>query len=340
MKALFTGLGSIGQRHLRNFRAVVGKDAEVIVYRQTAHNVLVEDHSAGRVENLKSYYQFREVEKLDEALEEKPDAVFITNPSFKHIVVALKAASHGCALFIEKPLSHSLDGIQELEKEVKRKGLVTMIGYQTRFHPCYESICEALLEKKYGRVISASFEWGTCLPLHHTYEDYRKGYAALKQLGGGVVLGLIHEIDLIYSFWGVPAELFSIGGKISLLEMDAEDTVSVLMGFKQKRRNFPVTLFLSYAQTTEHRKIRIQFDEATLFCDLTNNTFEVYGKRGEMIVERGYPDLKRNDLFMDEMIEFIDAVREKRQSSIPLSVGIETLKIAMRIKNKMKEVRY
>jgi len=154
-------------------------------------------------------------------------------------------------------------------------------------------------------------------------------------LGGGAVLGLSHEIDIIGSFWGQPEKLYAVGGKLSYLDMDVEDTVSILMGFKRGSLIFPVTLFLSYAQTKEIRKFRIQFENALILCDLLNNRVTLFKDNNEIIIQKDFSNFNRNDLFMEEMSEFINAVRNKQQSSISLYDGIETLKLAMRIKEEI-----
>lgn len=335
MKALFIGLGSIGQRHLSNFREIAGKGSEVLVYRSTNHNILISNGTGEPCGSLEQHYGCRTFTELDKALAERPDAVFVTNPTSKHLEVALKAAEKGCNLFIEKPLSHNLDKVGLLEDAVKEGGIIVMVGYQTRFHPCYKDIHDILSNGTYGKVISAGFEWGTYLPSHHPYEDYRLGYAAKKDLGGGVILGLSHELDVICSFWGLPDEIHAVGGKLSPLEMDTEDTVSALMEFKVNGHRFPVSLFLSYAQTKESHMWRVQLEEATIFCDLTDNTVGVFGRDGNAISENSYPDLKRNDLYLFEIKHFLKAVQERWQPSVSLYDGIECLNLAARIKESI-----
>lgn len=337
MRALFVGLGSIGQRHLNNFKNIIGDEAEILVYRETDHNVLIKNCRVSPCVSLQHYYGFTQVRTLNDGLKEKPDVVFIANPSSKHLGIALKAARKGCNLFIEKPLSNTLRGVDLLEKIVNLKDLIATVGYQMRFHPCYKFVYKILSEKKYGDVISASFEWGTYLPNHHPYEDYRRGYAAKKNLGGGAVLGLSHEIDMINSFWGQPEKLYAVGGKLSYLDMDVEDTVSILMGFKRGSLIFPVTLFLSYAQKKEIRKFRIQLENALVLCDLLNNRVTLFRDSNGIIIQKDFSNLNRNDRFMEEMSEFINAVRKKQQFSISLYDGIEALKLAMRIKGKINE---
>jgi len=337
MKVLFIGLGSIGQRHLANFKRIANEDAEVLVCRETDHNIIINNGMAIPCNSLEQHYGFKQVSDLDKALAEKPDFVFVTNPTSKHLEVALKAAEKGCALFVEKPLAHTMDGIDLLKQWTKKNKLVVMVGYQMRFHPCYKFILKILSEKEYGDVVSAGFEWGTYLPRHHPYEDYRQGYAAQKNLGGGAILGMIHELDIIHSFWGQPEQVYAIGGKLSPLEMNVEDTVSVLMSFKRSKRVFPVTLFLSYAQTKEVRKWRVQLEDATVFCDLQDNSATIFDQGGKIIAEESYSELKRNRLFLNEMNEFLQAVEQKRQPVVSLQDGIESLKLALKIKERISE---
>ncbi len=335
MKALFVGLGSIGQRHLNNFMDIAGDMAEILVYRETDRNVLIKNGIGTPCLSLQHHYGFIQVGSLDDGLNEMPDIVFITNPSSRHLDTALKSARSGCNLFIEKPLSHTLHGLDELLMTVNSGGLIATVGYQTRFHPCYKLVFQILSENKYGDLKSASFEWGTFLPSHHPYEDYRQGYAARKSMGGGVVLGLSHEIDLMCSIWGQPEKLFAIGGKLGSLSMDAEDTVSVLMGFKRNKRIIPVTLFLSYAQRRETREFRIQFEDALMQCDLLNNKVSIIDNDNKILEEKHFVNFTRNDLFRDEMREILTCVKNKTKPSVSLQDGVEAMKLAMRIKEEL-----
>src|SRR5262249_49184521 len=115
---------------------------------------------------------------LDAALATKPLAVFICNPSSLHIQVAMQAAQAGCHLFIEKPLSHSLEGVDALLKAVEQRALVGMVGYQLRFHPCLQALRQQIRNGQIGSALSATVEVGEYLPNWHRYEDYRQMYAA------------------------------------------------------------------------------------------------------------------------------------------------------------------
>ena len=114
-KVLFTGLGSIGQRHVRNLRTLMGNSVEILAYRKRNTSPLLNPDMTVRVDSdIESMYNIRSYFDFDEALAEKPDVVFITNPNNMHMPIALKAAEAGCHLFVEKPISHSMDQVDEL----------------------------------------------------------------------------------------------------------------------------------------------------------------------------------------------------------------------------------
>lgn len=327
MKVLFAGMGSVGQRHLKNLSYILDGRLTAMAYRTTNHDHVIVDGVISEGKSLKKTYGLKIFYDLDEALAQHPEAVFITNPSALHIPAALKAAGAGAHIFLEKPISHNLDGVDELEDLIKKKDLKLMVGYQTRFHPGYRQAKQILNERTYGKVVSAEFRWETYLPDHHPYEDYRQGYAAKKDLGGGVVLGLIHDLDLIWSFFGQPDQIRD-ARKSTVLDMDVEDTVTAKLEFQ----NFTAGLFLSYAQKKERRCFRITFEQARLECDFQNGIFCVLDHAGNVISNEEYRDFKRNDLFVNELKEFLSAIKEDRQPVISFQDGKESLILALRIK--------
>src|SRR5262249_27874451 len=123
VKILFAGLGSIGQRHARNLRTLLGDDVELLAYRvRRTSPVIRPDLSAAADGDVEQALGIRGFDDLDSALAEEPDAVFVTNPNSLHVPVALAAARAGCHLFLEKPVASSLDGVDELAAEIERRG--------------------------------------------------------------------------------------------------------------------------------------------------------------------------------------------------------------------------
>jgi predicted dehydrogenase len=248
VKALFAGLGSIGQRHLRNLRALRG-DVEVLAYRTRRLQTVVTDQLAvAPGADPEREYGVRVFHELEAAVAERPDVVFVCNPSALHLAVALPAVEAGVHLFLEKPVSHTLDGVADLVAAVEARGVVAAVGCQLRFHPCLRRLRDLLAGGAVGRVVAARVQVGEYLPGWHPYEDYRTGYAARRDLGGGVVLTLVHELDYVYWLFGLPRRLWAVGGQLSRLELDVEDTASVLLEYERDGRPLPVHVQMDYLQ--------------------------------------------------------------------------------------------
>ena len=108
MKALFLGLGSIGQRHLQNFKKLVPVESEVIAHRSSDKNLVIVDGTATQCHSLADYYNLKEYSSFSEAIEQAPDISFICNPSNLHLASAIRLAGIGSNLFIEKPVATAI----------------------------------------------------------------------------------------------------------------------------------------------------------------------------------------------------------------------------------------
>ena len=335
MKILFAGLGSIGQRHLQNVKKIKEekiKEGKIELFgliKDFDARRVIKEGECKEVESMADYYGITTTTSLAEAKEIKPNIVFVTNPSRLHVETALEFGKVGSDLFIEKPLGAGLDKVDELESVIRKNHLISMVGYQMRFNPLIEKVKE-IVGKNSDKIITAAFEWNTFLPLHHKYEDYSKSYAARKDLGGGAVLGLIHEIDLICHFFGLPSDILAAGGKLSGLKMDVEDTVMAILKYEKT----PVYLNLSYAQTKEVRKFKVQFQDSTLFVDLMENKYQLYGREGELVEEAEDPT-QRNDLFIKEVSHFLDCVEKRRETGVGVPEGKKSLELALNIKKRI-----
>ena len=338
MKFLVVGLGSIGQRHVRNLRTLLGNKTEITAYRSRGLDLVInEDMSVERHMSPEQRYGVQTFDDMETALDQEPDAVLVTNPTGLHMPTALKAAQYGCNLFIEKPLSDRLDGASDLLEMVERQGLVALVGYQLRFHPMLRKVRQMLSDGAIGRVVSARLEFGEFLPDAHPYEDYRAGYAARRDLGGGVVLSLIHEIDYACWLFGSPTMAFAIGGRLSQLEMDVEDTASILMKCSVEGTMVPVQIHLDFVRRPPTRSLQIVGDQGTIFWDYHSNDLRLFtasSKRWEVFPME---DFQRNQMFLDEMRHFVRCLQGKEKPIVTLRDAIGSLKVALDVKRSMAD---
>lgn len=329
-KFLFAGLGSIGQRHVRNLRTLLGNEVEILAYRSHGQSpVLNPDMTVNPNADIDTTYNVRSFPTLDDALAEKPDAVFVTNPNTLHLPVALAAARADCHLFIEKPLSHSLEGVDELIEIVERKKLVGFVGYQFRFHPGLRWIKSLLEERRLGRLVAAHIVNGEFLPDWHPYEDYRRSHAARRELGGGSLRIQTHELDYALWFFGMPSKVFAVGGHLSSLDVDVEDSVSILMACKDRDQVVPVHIHLDYLQRPPQRVCEIVGDLGKLRHDYYTNQVEMHDLKSRASHVIRFDGFDRNQMYMDELRHFLSCLSGEEQPLETLSKDIRILKIAL-----------
>jgi predicted dehydrogenase len=340
MRVLFVGLGGIGQRHLRNLQTLLGMDVTISAYRVRRDSPTLTDQlqvEAGA--DLEKKYGIEVHARLDNALLERPDAVFVCNPSSHHMAVALKAARVGCNLFIEKPLSHEWVGVRELTDVVEAKDLVALVGYQMRFHPCLRRLRELLAQGAIGRIVAVRVEVGEYLPGWHAYEDYRSMYASRADLGGGVILSQIHELDYVYWLFGLPSRIFALGGHLSALDIDVEDTASILMECNVDGRPIPVHVHQDYIQRPSSRTCQIVGDAGKVLVDFNALSVAFFGAEGEVVEMSKFEGFERNQLFLDEMSHFLACLERREAPLVTIRDGAQSLRMALAAKESLRTGR-
>lgn len=330
MKFLLCGIGSIGQRHYKNL-VRLGHTVGLFRSRRATtpfiEAFLLEQKKRGRP--VKIFYD------LEEALRPGAfDGVFITNPSSLHMDTALRAAERGCHLFIEKPVSHNLKGVERLRKIVKRKKLKVMVGYNLRFHPLLRRMKRMVENGAIGRPLAAAATVGSSVEAWHPWEDYRASYASTERGGGGVVLTLSHELDYLYWFFGRPKRCLAIGGKRTPLRGDVDDLVKGLLEFPG---GVCASVHLDYWQRPDERTFEVMGTEGKLVWDYYNPGLALIRRspKAKKTVWRPRRGFDRNDTFLDEIREFTGAIRSGRQPEIDLNQGIDVLRVALDFKRQL-----
>ncbi len=312
MKILVCGLGSIGERHLGNLLSLGYND--IVVYRK-------------RNLPLRSLCQtFPTFHSLAEALNEKPDVAFICNPTHLHLTSAISCIKAGCHVFVEKPLSGSSMGLEELATLAEQKSLQLMVGYMMRFHPCLQKIQQWLTTGLIGRLVYVRSQWGEYLPDWHPWENYRESYAALKSMGGGPGLTLSHELDTLLWLCGDYSKVISMANYESDLEIDTEHGLDLLVKFKS---GVTANVHMDYFQSPPSRSMELVGTKGRIFFDYYASLASLY--------EQGSPKAKnildisdsfdRNDLFLLELQCFMDSIRRGVPCKPSVADGTQVIKL-------------
>ena len=182
-RILIAGLGSIGRRHLRLARKLI-PNADIRILRHLVTSE-VPEYSNGCFSTT------------EEAVAFAPQIAVIATPATFHISTAQPLAEAGVHLLIEKPLSATLNGVSELIDTCRQQRTVLQIGYNLRFLPSLQRFRDLLGQQVIGKLLSVRCEIGQYLPSWRPGTDYRHGVSARRELGGGVLLELSHEIEYL-----------------------------------------------------------------------------------------------------------------------------------------------
>lgn len=331
---LFIGLGSIGQRHLKNILRLK-KSFKYFAIRKT--KLAPELDFKNNVQSNKFECQKFSIKEISvkASLLLKIDIVFVCNPSSMHIASALPYAKRGSNLFIEKPLSNNLKQIKHLGKIIEQKKIKCAVGYQLRYDPTLSKIKKIITGREMGLIKKVSIKNAHYLPNHHKYEDYRVGYAARESLGGGVLLCFIHEIDYANFLFGKATKINCEGGKKSNLDIDVEDFAKIKIDYKLKDNSFVATLDLDFIKKKESRFCKIFFEKGFLKWDLSSNTLFISPTKGKkQLINSKLRD--RNSLFFKQIKDVIKKIENKKEPKSNYVNGVYSLKVALAAKESMK----
>jgi predicted dehydrogenase len=325
MKFLIAGLGSIGRRHLRNLIAL--GETDIVLLR--SHRATLSD------EELAGYPVETD---LAEALQKhRPEAVIVANPTSLHLDTAIPAAEAGCHILLEKPVSHSLERLDVLQKAAAKSGSRILVGFQFRYHPTLNKARDLIQAGALGKILTVHAHWGEYLPNWHPWEDYRQSYAARAELGGGVIVTLTHPLDYLRFLLGDVESLWSFNGHVSSLEMDVEDVAEIGLKFASGAVG---GVHVNYFQRPPIHKLEIVGTKGTLRWDNADGILHLFQLPAEFgtftanppaAIEEHFPlpdGFDRNHLFIAQTKHFIEVI-DGAQPICELNDGIQALRLAL-----------
>jgi hypothetical protein len=223
------------------------------------------------------------------------DGILICNPTSVHLETALKVLPLKKPIFIEKPLSHNLDGLNQL------KGTI-FVGYCLRFDQSLKDFKQKVDKVNRSKIKSVKIVCQSWLPDWRPGKDYRQTYSAKKSLGGGVLLDLSHEIDYALWFFGPVKKVSARLEQAPELEIETEAIADLNLKFVS---GVTADFHLSYASHTSERYCEILTDSGTLRWDYQPN----------------------NEMYLEEIKHFIRVCEGKEKPLVTVNDGINVLKV-------------
>jgi predicted dehydrogenase len=303
------GLGSMGQRHARNVRALGGM-------------VLAFDPSPAARQWFAEEFK-RDASARDAVLNEA-DAVIIASPSGCHLKDLKDAVSVNRPTLVEKPLGHNFQLARKIVKEAEDKSVPVVVAHNLRYRSVVRWAREQLNKGLIGEPIWAHFLCGSWLPDWRPLQDYRLNYAADRETGG-VIFDVVHELDLAFHLLG-PAELASsVAGRSGRLEIDAEDVADIVL---RHHNGCQTSLHLDYVTKPRRRSFSVAGTEGILDADLRSGTLRVIDRNETVRVDEILP-VEPNKEYLDEVRDFLSTPNGRHSPACEAREALAVLELAI-----------
>ena len=311
-RILVCGLGSIGRRHLRLLHEL-DPSLELAAWRS--------GHGPGCAEEDLLVARFS---SLEEALAWQPEAAIVASPAPFHGTQAGKLAAAGVALLIEKPLGTGEEPLAAWRplQSAAAKGLPILVGYVLRHDLALPVLQAWLASGRVGTLVSAHGRCGSWLPDWRPESDYRRGVSARRELGGGVLLELSHDLDLLRSLLGpltVTAADLSCSG---LLDIDVEDRALLLL---RKGAGEPVSLQLDFCTRPPVRSLLLRGCEGEIHWDLIRGCLRCEDRHG-VVHEESFPQ-GGEQRYRRQLLHFLDCCRGDAEPLVSVDDGLAVLEL-------------
>jgi hypothetical protein len=303
------GLGSIGRRHLRVLKAL-RPEIEVALVRSGCGTKWPE-------EDMASF----NVRTLGEAVSLGVDAAIIASPAPLHVEQASILVKAGVPVLIEKPLSVSKAGVDELAALSKENNIKALVGYVLRYSDSLQYFQKMVKSGQVGEPLFVRVECGSYLPNWRPGQDYKKTASAKTELGGGVLLELSHELDYSNTLFGPLECVNAIIKKTGSLGVDVEDFSH--MTFLSKSLGCPVMVSIDFCRRDTVRTCSIHGTQGTLFWDGINH--KVTWQSGSGMVETETFSIERDEMFCNQIKHFLGCVESEENPRVTIDDAAEVL---------------
>jgi len=300
MNVLIVGLGSIAEKHVNALR-LIDPEVQLFALRFSSNSV--------QIPGINNIYNFSDLSNFEF------DFAIVSNPTAAHYETIKALIPFRIPLFIEKPLFDTIKD-EAILVEIEHNKIPTYMACNLRFLECLKFTKEFVKGKRINEVNSYC---GSYLPDWRPNKDFRKIYSANKEMGGGVHIDLIHEIDYIYWFFGMPVKVQSVKTNTSSLNISAYDYANYLFEYT----SFSASIILNYYRRDPKRSLEIVTDEGTIQVNLLKNEVSF---NDAVVFASNKTTL---DTYEDQLRFFINNVLKNNEQFNPISEAFQILKLCI-----------
>lgn len=278
-------------------------------------------------QRIEKEFDYKYFEQLDDLID-SVDVVDIVTPTLSHYNCAIKAISKGKHIFIEKPITNTLEEAEHIRLLVSENNLRGQVGHVERFNPAFKAIRSEIKNPMF-------------IECHRLAEFNPRGTDV------PVVLDLmIHDIDIILSVVKSPVLSIQANG-VSVIS-ETPDIANARIEFEN---GCIANLTASRISLKNMRKSRFFQKDAYISVDFLEKKTEVVKMKNapknpgdfDMILQNAEgqkkqiyfenPNIVPNNAILDELETFAEAIKNNTKPIVTLRDGANALKVAYQIIN-------
>lgn len=320
MKFCVIGTGSIGKRHIKNLIGLGYKNIIAVSEFSKKNSLLISDLE------IKVYHSFETAIKT-----EKITHVFIANPSSMHEQFLETSLNYNFHVYLEKPVClDSSDLLDTYKKFEQSKGSV-FVGNQFRYNHILIKIKEMIENNSIGEIIRVNAHLGEHVADYHPNEDFRNSYAAKKDLGGGILLTQVHQINYINWLFGNITSLSAFEVPTKILNLEVEENISYTA---VTNRNILISANLNFLERPKRVSLEIIGTQNSIYWDYFENTLKIIDN--EKCIDIFKSEQTRDQMFQDCLKNYINSSNKKELPKTSFEDGIYDLKVIRAIRNSIQ----
>lgn len=310
------GVGHLGKIHLSQLATM--KDVEVVGFY---------DPSNANAAGVTEQYQIPRFTMAEELIQQV-DAIDIVSPTTTHFNLCELALRNGKHIFVEKPMTNTMEEAKTLVKLVEEANIKFQVGHVERFNPAFLALK--------GYDLKPMF-----IEVHRLAEFNPRGTDV------SVILDLmIHDIDIVLSI--VKSSISRISASGVAVMSDTPDIANVRIEFHngcvanltssrislkkmRKMRLFQKDAYIGIDfldKKTEIIKLKTPQDEGLFTLDIDTNS-------GKKTIAIDNPEIKQSNAIRMELELFRDSILQNKPVHVNVIDGFQALEVAHQILHKI-----
>jgi predicted dehydrogenase len=304
LRVAVVGVGHLGRHHARILSSLPDVDL-----------VGVADRDRARAAEIAGASGTRATAEFTDFLG-SVDAVTVAVPTEGHLEVARPFLERGVAVLVEKPLARSLEEADAIIAAAARSGATLAVGHTERHNPAVRA----------ARVF---------IDRPRFIEVHRLGTFPERSLDIDVVFDLmIHDLDVVRSL---------VGSEVASIEAVGVPVLTGRVDIANARLRFEngciANITASRISRDRVRKIRLFQANAYISIDYASQEVEMYKlvrpPEGRHLIDGGRLEVPREEPLRREIVDFLEAVRTRRQPEVTGADGRSAVALAQAITDRM-----